>query len=110
MHLSLCIRLSGNQSEVRRIHPSATIALHLQPAHLILLTSVRLPDAPVAADMTGTAVAQQRRYAGFGILLPQPSPEPVAYVPVETSQDVLGSGAVTVKVRPTAEDGIQLPK
>src|SRR5712692_5813379 len=110
MHLSLCIRLSRNQSEVGRIHPAATIALNLEPAHLILLTSLGLPHAPVSADMAGTPVTQQRRYAGFGILLPQPSPEPVSYVPVETGQDVLGSGAVTVEVRPTAEDGIQLPK
>lgn len=80
VHLSLCIRLSRNHGEVGGCHPPAFVALHLQPAHLVLLVPLTLPHASRRTVPAGSSVSELPPHGGLRVLLPHPAPHSVPHV------------------------------
>ena len=110
MHLSLCIRLSGNHGERRSFHPSSPEAFDPETSEEELLGSSRAPE--LSSWSLPTRLPTQRPAFPFEavVLLHQPSPDAVADVVVEAREDLTRTGAEAVVITPASKDRIELPK
>ena len=80
------------------------------PGEQVLLDGTLPPETSRTSTTTRLIRTEYVTRARFRAFLPQPPPETIASVPVETGVHAAGVGAVAVVVRPASQDGVDLLK
>ena len=102
MHLSLCIRLSGNHGERRSLHPTPPEPLDPETGKEELLSSLFAPDRPGGTDQARQSPNRRLFPVEAAVLLHEPAPQTVADIVVERRNALARSGTEAIEVAPAS--------
>src|ERR1700761_7913232 len=102
MHLSLCIRLSGNHGVCRSSHPTSPEPLDPQTGEEELFSSTLAPDFASWPDLTRLAPNQRTFPVKAAVLLHKPAPQTIADIVVERRKELARSGTEAIEVAPAS--------
>src|SRR5271165_3577300 len=102
MHLSLCIRLSGNHGECRSSHPTPSEPLDPEAGKKELLGSIFAPDLTGRTDQTRQSPNCRTFPVKAAVLLHQPAPQTVTDIVVERRKELARSGTEAIEVAPAS--------